>query len=788
MGGFTASRNHLFNLFPYAFKRSIEEETEVCLVVVDLMQFLAGKVKFQGDGLSSINVEGITSSICHTVESYMPEYNKEYRATRAMVALFDTPKNVPTNKAATQQKRDQAGLKILNEELYRHHYDATLLPATGLGDLLNWSLDGETIWRSNNTRSQLYALITEQLLKIQVVGECTLVIDDGIDIDHTLYLERREQMLRDHYFQDRSPYEQECLVANLARLHFTERFVLSEAFDEQGEPTTQVKRLPQTLMGEADIKIPGFVTYTREVNTPHSYMIVSQDTDLIFILLLHLKTLLSSSKQDEDPHLQVWLDTQTPVDRKNGLSRPYRYIDVKALYYAIITLFAKEYPSIKNPIETLIFLVYCLETDFTGGFDKYLTVTPRSVWNTFSALHTPLEVTKEKGYIVFNDTMYDETAFVATGKKTKESESAKMGTKRSIERYFAYPSHWHSLLSDGVVALYNRDTDHYDITLNDVPCQTFLYLLCQFKVLDDLAGLGYTQFSKKPAKGGALLHQQRTYIPNGDELFIWISTIEGQLEQHRHNCVNEEGEKKRKMVDIAAFTTSTMPKNKKPKLLQKYPPRSIEAVGSVKAKTYPLDLNHLQAYLSRPKSDAMQLLDEIEEFPVEPIIIDKNKEDVDEHQDDIEEEEPQEQQLQPLRIIATPTTSTTVRKKLSEMCKKEMPKQYGIPSLQAMLARIARVTWIMNYHQNGWKSPSYATNFAETHPDDATLSRYGWKAEEIIQNDENLRNGAWNNSYYTSVFEEGVEPGMIPVRVYRMVETDQVYNKSHDTYRNSFAI
>lgn len=802
MGGFTGSRNYLFNLFSFVFRRSIEREREFCLVVVDLMQFLAGKVKFVPEGLeSAMDIHGLTGSMRQTAESYMPHYNTEFCATKAVVVLLDTPKNVPTNKAATQQKRDATASTILNEATYNEYRDFDCGNNTGLGDLLKWPLNGEMIWRSNNTRFQLYALITEELLRIQTVGDVSFVIDDGVDINHELYEERREQMIRDHYFEDRSLYEQECLVANLARHHFTERFILRTG--------CEVERLPQTGIGEADIKIPGFVTYNKyDPTATCRYMIVSQDTDLIFILLLHLKTLLTSNERDEDPSLEVWLDTQKPSDRKVGYSRPYRYIDVKALYYAIITLFGKEYPSIKTPIETFVFLVYCLETDFTSPFDKHLTVTPRVVWNTFSALHTPVERIKTDGYLVFNDAMYDPTTFVPIAKKTAESESARMGVKRSVERQYAFPLQWHSLLGEGgVTYTYNNETDHYDIELDDLKCQTFFYLLCQLKVLDDLSSLGHTQFKKKQAKGGT--SGQRTYIMNTDELFIWVSSIEGRVEQHRLIAGNEDEGKKRKAIEMLSFrgnatttvgvdavaNTTKNVSNKKPKLLQVYPPRLPVVVRKIPSRPLPVDLISLHERFCTPKmSDQRQLIDEIEEIEVKkpPVIViadDESEELLEDMIEDDDDEDPAT--IPPERrapLIAMPTTSITIRKELTKMCNKTIPPQYGIPALQGMLARIARITWIMNYHQNGWRCPSYVTNFAEPHPSDATLSRYGWKGEEVLQNDENLRAGAWNNSYYTSVFEEGVEPGVIPMRVYRMVETDQVYNKSHDTYRNSFSV
>jgi hypothetical protein len=757
------------------------------------MQFLAGKIKFHDKPDASSNpaattasnngldVEEITASMVWTVESYMPHNNNEYKATKALVVLLDTPKNVPTNKAGEQQKRAN-GTVIMDESLFMR---CDRGDSRRIGSMLKWSLNGETIWRSNNTKFHLYASITQEVLKIRPPGILKLVLDDGVDINRDLYTQRAEEMIRDHAFEDRSTYEQECLIANLSRHNFTERFVI-RGEEGQGLYNNTVERLPQTDIGEADVKIPRFIK--RDGTTKH-YIVVSQDTDLIFILLLHLKGLglPESRKDDEDDDFELLLDSQKPQDRRQGYSAPYRFLDIKALYYEILTLFAREYPTVKNPIETLIFLVYSGKTDYTTNFETCLKVTPRVVWNTFSSLHTDSVIFRERGYLTFNDAMYDEQTIIVTEKKTKEKESAKMGQKRSTERLCPYPLHLRNVLSEAVSYTYDLESDLYNITLDDVRCQSFLYLLCQFKVIDDLAALGHTQFNKKS--------KQRTYIPTADELFMWISSIEAQVELHRsYTNINssDNDSKKRKAVELSFIRKTTIEevvpqKNKRPKLLQRYPPKStITAIGTVATESPGLiekkvitledmecDFNEalkqsvkptkmLQLEPRQQKSAVIELIDDIEEIEIERQEIRESAKPV---------------------LIGRPVTTLTVRRKLDTLCKKQLPKQYGVPNLQAMLARICRTCWIMNYHQNGWKTPAYMTNFSDAHYTDPTLSLYGWKAEEIVQNEENIRQGVWNNSYYTSVYDSTLSrQGVIPFRVFKMTETSLVYNKSYARY------
>lgn len=753
MGGFTAMRNHLYNLFPLVFKREIPEKTQFSLVIVDLMQFLAGKINAHAGG-SALDVEEVTASMRWTVESYLPNNHVAYQATKALVILLDTPKNVPTNKAGEQQKRSLGGSsKIMDETLFKQHDDGVHC----MGSFLKWPLAGETIWRSNNTKFHLYALITEALLKITPPGQVKLVLDDGVDIHHDLYRQRYEEMVRDHHFEHRSSYEKECLVSNLARHNFTERFVI-RGEEGKGLYNNTVERLVQTYIGEADVKIPGFINLDEET------MVTGQDTDFIFILLLRLKGILPDDPSEAEPTFELWLDSQKPKDRREGRSKPYRFLDVKALYYAILALFAREYPTVTHPIETLIFLVYSGKTDYTSNFDTYLKVTPRVVWNTFSALHTEPGVLKEKGYLLFNDAMYDEQTIKVTEKKTREKEMAKMGIKRSAVRQSPYPAQWQCVLSEAVSCTHNPLNDHFDLTLDDVKCQSFLYLLCQFKVIDDLSSLGHTQFNKKA--------KQRTYIPTSDELFMWISRIETQVDAYRHEPTKIEDSNKRKAVElhflIAKAKTETERERKRPKLLQRYLPRANPTDPLIAAPEHQqpkrlLKLKPMVCEFNEPrKSAVLEFLEDIEE-----IEIDKERE----HKPSIGS------------IVARPVTTLTISRKLETMCKKTIPKQYGVPNLQAMLARICRTAWIMNYHQNGWNTPRYVTNFSDTHPSDANLSCHGWKAEEIVQNEESIRQGAWNNSYFTSTYQVGTGPGVIPFRVFRMVETDLVYNNSHAAYR-----
>lgn len=784
MGGLTAFRNHLFNLFPRAFVRNIPK-TRFCMVVLDVMQFLASHVKHKKPG-EPLCADSVATSTRSVAESYI--YSTEYSATKAFVMLLDTPKNVPTNKAGTQRKRDNKEDEEEAEEeegddkeetktttrkrkIFDKAFYEELCATAGssealekLGRLLECpELDGDTIWRSNNLKFQLYCRITDELLKIVPPGSLELVLDDGIAVHPDLYMQRRKEMITHYAFQDRHPYDQEILVSSLARHHFTERFVVSQ---KRG-----IERLPQTKVGEADVKIPRFIV---KGNGTKRYLVVSQDTDIIFILLLHLKRLLPF-----EDGLEVWLDTQTPKDRRMGLSHPYRFINVIALYNAIIELFEREYPEVKNPIETVVLLAYSRETDFTAGFDSSLRVSDATIWNTFSALHTPEEVMRERGYVLFNTNGFDELAIVGNIKKeqTRERDAAKIGMKRSEKMPFCpYPSKWVGILKEAVVYGYDLLQDRYEIEVDDVACQSFYYLVCQLKILNDLDALGFSQFSKK--KKNVLQNHQRTYITTCDELFMWTGEIEAKLEAHRLSTLanaKEEESKKRK-AEIAMSTAISPkkeeeePQSKKAKLMPKMlQPKKKEPAR----KVITCNFAQMDKHFSAPSlsSSASSFIDDIIE-------------EIDEKESELKQSSTKKQ----VSLLDATKTSVVIRRKMDEMLKRKkegtFPKDYNLPRLDGMLSYVYQRAYLMNNHQNAWTDTTeeYMTKFSDASLVDHALSCHGWKAREIEQTQEALDRGDFNSSYFTSVFVEGIHPGVVPFRVFQMTATDQVFNRNHAAY------
>ncbi len=380
-------------------------------------------------------------------------------------------------------------------------------------------IDRTTLWRSTAPRLQTYRVYGHAWVHAHVRDGLVAVLDDALAIHEDLYCETRSQMLADYDFYARPTYDQECLAAYLTRHHMTQRLFVY--------PDRRFAREPATRIGEADLKVCWYI----DMALYQRYLIVSQDTDLICILLLHCKRLLNAEGRLPD-ELELWIDSQTPADAKEGRSRPYRFIDVKALYNAILELFAREYPAVANPVETFLFLFYIVKTDYTKPFHKSLGVTWRVVWDTFSELHCA----NKAGWLRYNDNCYDEADPRAMG----------VVLERARESYL--PRALHGLLNECVTLRYEPQSDAHQVALDEVAVQRFLYLLCELRVRHDLVAIGHTEYDNK---------LDNRYILDVDELFMKIVLLEDNVARCRSGALaytlKSDTEKERERAFRAAL-------------------------------------------------------------------------------------------------------------------------------------------------------------------------------------------------------------------------------------------
>ena len=311
MGKLTLMRNFLYNLFskkPGVFRRHLTDDDikSFCLIVIDMMGFLAGKVKHEKkkkkEQTSESSPEEEETFHALNVAQYMRDialsymHNNEYTCTKGLVLLLDSVIHVPKSKAKTQQKRDTAGVEeeevkkkepvILNEELYNtytNRVDMEELNHLLINEHFEGQLPRDLVWRSGILNTQLRAVITKELVSMPIRNGIKVVFDDGILISDEKYRNTRESIIRDYGFENRSEFEKDCLTCCLAQQYFTQVFTCVGGKDPV--------RLPSTSLGEADIKFPRFILPPSKGAQTRKTIVVTTDTDAIITLLLHWKTM-----------------------------------------------------------------------------------------------------------------------------------------------------------------------------------------------------------------------------------------------------------------------------------------------------------------------------------------------------------------------------------------------------------------------------------------------------------------------------------------------------------------
>lgn len=541
MGGFTLWRDFLLKLFPECFSSGVKQDFTVDLLIVDMMQFMAKFVRNQPQ--NAFIPRSVLTNIKDVVRFYM---NNEEDGTRPRISkgfafLFDTPLYTPRNKAQTQQTRDTGAQKrerpadphveegvvdgeeeggeptlpslliddcLLTEAQFATFLsladvDAPLPPLLLMPDLVpeeRVNLRGNTVWRSNSLRWQLSWMVTQSLIEALVVPrDKFMILDDAIVFERAKCDEIRQAMLSRHQFEGRSAYDKACLIGVLMARYQTQRALV------YGD--RQIKCFSATTIGEADVKIP---QYIRLKDGKRRFLVVSQDTDLIFILLLHMKRLYTEWEELEGEEggvplsdLELWLDTQTPNDMAHGdrpaNNRPYRYINVKQLYFRIVDWFQKDYPSVMHPIETLVSLVYTRTTDFTRGFHTFLDVTERVIWDTFSELHSP-----QKEFRTFSNTRKPRTGlFEMTGLLNPLSTAILVVRDRG-----------NSLL--------------YTFTLNEMQWERFLYLLCQLRLWGDRVTMDASE-----VRAEHIMAKPPRYVPEPEVLLPLANDLRKRVQKMR---------------------------------------------------------------------------------------------------------------------------------------------------------------------------------------------------------------------------------------------------------------
>jgi len=397
MGGFVEYLAFMMALFPDCFFAHLPPGATVFdVAIADLMQWLSGQVMNERAHHPHFNLGAVVRRVEQAV-AYLQ--NNEDDPTRplvlnALVCLLDTVHQVPRSKGATQRARDGSTEPHMNEAryeeiraLYPESEDTDLFFAT-VHQERRYPFSGNEVWRSQNLKLQLYRLISCHVLSQPVRKDRVLVLDDGLACSEEDWAEWRACIVNEYHYEARSRFEQEVLMATELQQHALRRYMV------WGGEEPVHREFPATGTGEADIKVMHYLQ-ANIARGLRRFLVVNQDKDLIFVLLLQMQRLLREVEEGDE--LQVWLDTHSPGNK--GDNKPYRYINMVALYKGIVALFAREFPQVRYPVETFCFLAFMRKTDFVQplcsdcpekrGHKECLCITDADAWNLFSELHSP---------------------------------------------------------------------------------------------------------------------------------------------------------------------------------------------------------------------------------------------------------------------------------------------------------------------------------------------------------------------------------------------------------------
>lgn len=394
MGGYSAKwRRFFYKLFTGCFFAEIAPRS-FDVVIYDSMEILAMCQMTP----NRQNTYSCGQSLINFAEGYLTTGEEGIVAASTMVLLLDNFYCTPRTKSAEEEARDSRkgtwGTKKPVEcndddgdkEKEQWQPSAEMLSSLSEKEFVNlfganggsddflfpegpFPSDGVKMWRSSILRWNMWHHVTRHLSSTKVPEGKMLVIDDALPINKSEYLELRYAVTHDFGLEESSEFVKQCHIAAEMR-GYMQRLIV-----EHGGKFT---RKPSLGVGESDLKVCQYISKNRGAK---SFLVRCQDTDLLSLLALLVKMLID--KDTGNVEVELWLDTKS----MSCESKPYRYVNVVALWRAIIAYFNEEFPAVKNPVETLVFLVYCLKSDYVDKFHSHLGIGTAMLWNTFAALH-----------------------------------------------------------------------------------------------------------------------------------------------------------------------------------------------------------------------------------------------------------------------------------------------------------------------------------------------------------------------------------------------------------------
>lgn len=407
----------LLEMYPWCFARKLPTGLKNVTVVDDLT-LAARKLLYEVKGWYDIQ-----NRIQNRVKGFDDLLKSENLTL--YIALFDEKKYVPVAKVPTQQQRiaSTSGSKPLSDqEISTFECGKTAiavnnnpsLTSSGSSFLRNSTDEGENsdmtsppaspatpvkttdsvmmrAWSTKALQPQIIDYLSNCISKIQFKNqsfEKRIIIDGGKffsmltdNNDVQLDLSRIKGNISINTLTDDVATLREKLLINPEMWPFgyeIELKIPSKSTREKGIANgdntayTQGIVYPSNEIGEADMKFLYHITKNIETGP---VLIISCDGDVLPTLLLNVRDWIQNNKEGSGTiKNKIYLDCSA----KTGINE---YVDIIELWRSIILDFSLKFPTVSNPIETLVFLMIISGTDFV---DSYKQISAKRIWDCFS--------------------------------------------------------------------------------------------------------------------------------------------------------------------------------------------------------------------------------------------------------------------------------------------------------------------------------------------------------------------------------------------------------------------
>jgi len=709
----------LLRLFPECFSKTLNETIDIC--ILEGMPYFAQKIiPLQ---YSKQTMRQLSLSLKTTIHSLLNNNKVENGPiiNRGLIVLLDNFYNVPGNKSLIEIKRDSKSSEFLektwlNEEEYINlRKEKNLKDNELIYENCDDTLDAKGIylWRDINLRWLIHRIYSHELISIPVIKDKFLLIDEGIFMSKENYEIESKKILEKYHINNDdnniSLYEKHTLISYEMKDYMQSAIIF---------PEHKVKYIKSNKIGESDLKI---LSHIKRTENDDSYLVISPDGDILFLLLLHMKGLLNRETFDFDN--KIYLDTQTTGDKHEGIEREYRYININLLYKKLIEFFYKDFRDITYPIETFTMLFLSYFSDYTEKVSPYLKIGPAKIWNSFAYLHC----TNINGYIPFNtkkeviNSKGDIPEIIFERKPIINNLSSSRDFKGIINKCI-------KLIPGDIKELLNEKS--YDGTSSKNKMGYFATFFGFDFHIDSLLKFFYYIYQQPLLPK----FKKENFIKNTDPIYDYNQLLiyAKRFKDKYDPSTNNQPTTPKKLF----FNNCNLDVKKAQDIINKISNKQPSTTKITIKST--MDLIREKSF-NQNKNSITDLLD-----------------------------------LTDLKSQLPPLKKSLPNKSIPDLC--------GLLSVKELISRITSLKWVCNYFQNGWKSPYFCQSYHHNYTTNQNLSINGWKLKIFNKGYQSISSNYLiriKNPYWKEEYEKNNKQYLFN-SIYKLftVENAQVFCKA----------